>query len=137
MPRSDPKSLSPSHRLERVAESIRHALAEILIRGEIDDPVLNRRVVTIPRVRMSPDLKLATVEFMPLGGKDIDKTLAALRHHQKELRTRLASRINLKYAPELRFVIDESFDAQARMDALLRSPEVSRDLETRDDEDTP
>jgi ribosome-binding factor A len=136
MPRSDPKSTSPSHRLERVAESIRHSLAEILIRGEVVDPVLNRRVVTIPRVRMSPDLKLATVEFMPLGGKDIEKTLEALQRHKKELRARVATRVNLKYAPELRFVIDESFEAQARMDALLRSPEVSRDL-ARDDEESP
>ena len=131
MSRSDPKSLSPSHRLERVAEAVRHAVSEILSRGEIVDPVLNRQVVTIPGVRMSPDLKLATVAVMPLGGKDVQKTLAALTQHKKELRTLVAHRVNLKYAPDLRFVLDASFDAQARIDALLRSPEVARDLQPR------
>lgn len=134
MPRTDLKSASPSHRLERVGESIRHALAEILSRGEVVDPVLNRQVVTIPGVRMSPDLKLATVSIMPLGGKDIEKTLAALKRHTKELRTLVAHRVSLKYAPALRFVVDESFEAQARMDALLRSPEVARDLRADEDE---
>jgi ribosome-binding factor A len=136
MPRTDLKSASPSHRLERVGESIRHALAEILSRGEVVDPVLNRQVVTIPGVRMSPDLKLATVSIMPLGGKDIEKTLAALKRHTKELRTLVAHRVSLKYAPALRFVVDESFEAQARMDALLRSPEVARDLRGDEDEDS-
>jgi len=128
MPRSDPKSSNPSHRLERVAESVRHALAEALSRGEVVDAVLNRQVVTIPNVRMSPDLKLATVAIMPLGGKDADKTIAALALHKKELRTLVAHRVNLKYAPDLRFVLDTSFDAQSKIDALLRSPAVARDL---------
>ena len=132
MPRSDPKSASPSHRLERVAESIRHALAEILSRGDVADPLLDRQVVTIPKVRMSPDLKLATVTVMPLGGKDAEKTLAALAQHKKELRTLVARRVNLKFAPDLRFTLDETFEAQSRIDALLRTPEVARDL--RDDE---
>jgi ribosome-binding factor A len=136
MPRTDLKSASPSHRLERVGEQIRHALAEVLARGDVVDPVLNRRVVTIPGVRMSPDLKLATVSIMPLGGKDIEKTLAALKLHTKELRTLVAHRVNLKYAPSLRFVVDESFEAQARMDALLRSPEVARDLRADEDEES-
>ena len=135
MPRSDLKSASPSHRLERVGEQIRHALAESLSRGEVVDPVLNKQVVTIPSVRMSPDLKLATVSIMPLGGKDIEKTIAALNKHNKALRTLVAHRVNLKYAPALRFVVDETFDAQARMDALLRSPEVARDLRAPEDED--
>jgi ribosome-binding factor A len=128
MARSDQKSLSPSHRLERVAESVRHAIAELLSRGDIVDPVLNRQVVTIPNVRMSPDLKLATVAIMPLGGKDAEKTIAALTLHKKELRTLVAHRVNLKYAPDLRFVLDTSFDAQTKIDALLRSPSVARDL---------
>jgi ribosome-binding factor A len=132
MSRSDPKSVSPSHRLERVAESIRHALAEILARGDVPDPLLDRQVVTIPAVRMSPDLKLATVTVMPLGGKDAEKTLAALALHKKELRTLVARRVNLKFAPDLRFTLDETFEAQSRIDALLRTPEVARDL--RDDE---
>jgi ribosome-binding factor A len=128
MPRSDPKSSSPSHRLERVAESVRHAIADLLSRGEIVDPVLNRQVVTIPHVRMSPDLKLATIAVMPLGGKNADKTIAALTLHKKELRALVAHRVNLKYAPDLRFVLDTSFEAQSKIDALLRSPEVARDL---------
>jgi ribosome-binding factor A len=132
MPRSDPKSANPSHRVERVAESIRHALAEILSRGDVADPLLDRQVVTIPTVRMSPDLKLATVTVMPLGGKDAEKTLAALAQHKKELRTLVARRVNLKFAPDLRFTLDDTFDAQSRIDALLRKPEVARDL--RDDE---
>jgi len=132
MSRSDPKSVSPSHRLERVAESIRHALAEILSRGDVADPLLDRQVVTIPGVRMSPDLKLATVTVMPLGGKEAEKTLAALALHKKELRTLVARRVNLKFAPDLRFTLDDTFDAQSRIDALLRTPEVARDL--RDDE---
>ena len=136
MPRSDSKSANPSHRLERVAESIRHALAEILSRGDVADPVLERQVVTIPRVRMSPDLKLATVTVMPLGGKDTQKTLAALAQHKKELRMLVAHRVNLKFAPELRFSLDETFEAQARIDAILRTPEVARDLRGDENEDS-
>lgn len=128
MSRIAPKSGAPSHRLERVAEQIRHALSDILARGEIEDPVFHRQVVTIAGVRMSPDLKLATVAFLPLGGRESAQTLAALQAHKKALRALVAHRVNLKYAPELRFVLDESFDAQARMDALLRSPQVARDL---------
>ena len=129
MARSDPKNASPSHRLERVGESIRHAMADILQRGEIVDPLLNRQVVTIPAVRMSPDLKLATIAVMPLGGKNADATIAALTTHKKELRTLVAQRVNLKYAPDLRFTLDDSFAAQAKIDALLKSPRVARDLQ--------
>jgi ribosome-binding factor A len=136
MPRSVSKSANPSHRVERVAESIRHALADILSRGDIVDPVLERQVITIPGVRMSPDLKLATVMIMPLGGKDAQKTLAALAQHKKELRTLVAHRVNLKYAPDLRFTLDETFGAQARIDALLRTPEVARDLDYDETEDS-
>jgi ribosome-binding factor A len=135
MSRPDQKSGAPSHRLERVAEQIRHALSEALSRGEVEDPVLRRQVVTVAGVRMSPDLKLATVAVLPLGGRESEQTLAALRAHKKALRTLIAHRVNLKYAPDLRFVLDESFDVQARMDALLRSPRVARDL--GHDEETP
>jgi len=136
MPRSDAKTANPSHRVERVAESIRHALAEILARGDVADPLLDRQVVTIPMVRMSPDLKLATVTIMPLGGKDAEKTLAALAQHKKELRTLVARRVNLKFAPDLRFTLDDTFDAQSRIDALLRTPEVARDLRNDENEDS-
>jgi len=135
MSRIAPKSGAPSHRNERVAEQIRHALSEIFSRGEIDDPVLNRQAVTVGAVRMSPDLKLATIAFLPLGGREAPETLAALQAHRKALRALVAHRVNLKYAPELRFVVDESFDVQARMDALLRSPRVARDLKAPEGEE--
>jgi ribosome-binding factor A len=133
MPRTSSK-LSPTHRIERVGELIRQALAEILARGDILDPDLDRRPVTISGVRMSPDLKQATVSVMPLGGQNGEATIAALNRHKKELRARVAHRIDLKFAPDLRFALDSSFDAQARIDALLKKPEVARDLGDRGDE---
>ena len=135
MSRPAPKSGAPSHRLERVAEQVRHALSEILSRGEVGDPVLARQVVTVAGVRMSPDLKLATVSVLPLGGQAAGETIEALRANKKALRALVAAKVNLKYAPDLRFVADESFDVQARMDALLRSPRVARDLGPADDEE--
>lgn len=134
MSRTAPKSGAPSLRSERVGEQVRHALSDILARGDVDDPVLNKRLVTIAGVRMSPDLKLATVAFLPLGGREAPQTLTALQSHKKVLRTLVAQRVNLKYAPDLRFVVDESFDVQARMDAILRSPRVARDLTGPDEE---
>ena len=99
--------------------------------------MLNRQVVTIAGVRMSPDLKLATVAFLPLGGADAAQTLGApCRRTRRRCGRCVAQRVNLKYAPDLRFVVDESFDVQARMDALLRSPRVARDLEPPPDEET-
>ena len=133
MSRSSPKSNSPTHRLERVGELIRHAMAEILARGDVLDDALARHPVTVPVVRMSPDLKHAAVSVMPLGGVDAAAILDALNRHKKEIRTLVARRINLKFAPELRFALDSSFDDQARIDALLKSPEVARDLAPRDD----
>jgi ribosome-binding factor A len=134
MSRPDQKNAGPSQRVLRVSELIRHALADILARGEIEDPALARQVVTVPSVKMSPDLKLATISVMPLGGKNVEKIIAALDRNKKALRTLIAQRVNLKYASDLRFVIDESFAAQARIDALLKSPEVARDLQGRDEE---
>jgi ribosome-binding factor A len=124
--RSDPAA-GPSQRQQRVAELVRHALAEVLARGDIQDDVITRHVITIPEVRMSPDLKLATAYVMPLGGKDEEAVLAALDRHRKLLRQEVARRVNLKFAPELRFRRDESFDEAARIDALLRSDRVQRD----------
>jgi ribosome-binding factor A len=120
----------------RVAELIRHATAELLSRREISDPVLEQHVVTVSRVKMSPDLKLATVYVMPLGGKDEADVLTALDRHRKFLRGEIAHRVNLKFAPEVRFRIDDSFDNVSRIDALLNSEQVRRDLEPRDDDDT-
>jgi ribosome-binding factor A len=125
MSRSSSKSHSPTHRGERIGEVIRHAFAEILAR----DADLVGRPVTIPAVRMSPDLKLATVSVTPLGGENAEATIAALNRHKRELRALVARRINIKFAPDLRFSLDSTFEAQARIDALLKSPAVARDLD--------
>ena len=132
MPRIDPRHAGPSHRLERVGEAIRHAVAEILQRGEIVDPVLSQQAVTVPAVRMSSDLRHATIAVMPLGGKNAEATIFALREHQKALRALVARRVNLKFAPELRFVLDDTFSASDAIEAILKSPRVARDLR-RDD----
>jgi ribosome-binding factor A len=135
MSRSSSKPQAPSHRLERVGELIRHAVADILARGEVRDEAFDRHPVTVAAVRMSPDLKMATILVMPLGGKGAGATVEALERHKKELRTLVARRVNLKFAPDLRFALDTSFEAQARMDALLRSPAVARDLKDVGEED--
>lgn len=119
----------PSQRMLRVAELIRHSMAELLARGDVLDPVLEANVVTVPRVRMSPDLKLATVFVMPLGGQNAAEVIAALERHKKFLRGEVSRKINLKFAPELRFRMDESFDNAAKIDALLNSPKVRGDLD--------
>lgn len=119
----------PSQRMLRVAELIRHAMADLLTRGAINDPVLDGHVVTVPRVKMSPDLKLASVYVMPLGGKDTSDVIAALDRHKKYLRTEIAHRINLKFAPDIRFKIDDTFDNVAKIDALLNSDKVKQDLQ--------
>ena len=121
------QTTGPSQRQQRVAELVRHALAEVLARGDLQDDVLTRHVITIPEVRMSPDLKLATAFVMPLGGRDEDAVIKALDRNKKVLRQEVAHRVNLKYAPELRFRRDESFDEAARIDALLRTEKVMRD----------
>jgi len=119
----------PSQRQLRVGELIRHALAEILIRGEVIDPELETMTITIPEVRMSPDLGLATAYVMPLGNADATKAVAALERNSKFLRGAVAKRVNLQFAATIRFRVDESFEKGARIDALLRSPAVRRDLE--------
>ena len=130
-----PTSTGPSQRQQRVAELMRHALAEVLQRGDIQDPVLDTHVVTVPEVRMSPDLKLATAYVMPLGGMDEAPVIAALERHRKVLRQEVARRVNLKFAPELRFRRDETFDEAARIDKLLRNERVQRDLVSERDGD--
>jgi ribosome-binding factor A len=141
MPKKFDQAAGPTQRQQRVAELVRHALAEVLARGDIQDDVITRHVITVPEVRMSPDLKLATAYVMPLGGKDEDAVLAALERHRKVLRQEVARRVNLKFAPELRFRRDDSFDEAARIDALLRSERVQRDIGrdsgTPDDEQAP
>ena len=126
----------PSQRMLRVGELIRHAAAQLFARGEISDPVLETHVVTVSHVKMSPDLKLATIYVMPLGGADEPEVLAALERHKKFLRGELAHQVNLKFAPEVRFRIDDTFDNASRIDALLNSERVRRDL-SPDAEDAP
>ncbi|APF38627.1 30S ribosome-binding factor RbfA [Chelatococcus daeguensis] len=118
----------PSQRQLRVGEAVRHAIAEILARGEVMDEVIASHVITVPEVRMSPDLKLATVFVMPLGGQDAEPVLAALERNRRFLRGELARRINLKFAPDVRFRLDESFDEARRIDTLLQSDKVRRDI---------
>jgi ribosome-binding factor A len=132
--RFDP-SAGPSQRQQRVAELVRHALSEVLSRGDLRDDVLTSHVVTVPEVRMSPDLKLATAYVMPLGGKDELAVVAALERNRKALRQEVARRVNLKFAPELRFRRDESFDEAARIDALLRTEKVARDTRKPDSDE--
>jgi ribosome-binding factor A len=121
---------APSQRQLRVGERIRHALSELLTRGEIHDAVLASHVVTIPEVRMSPDLRLATIYVVPLGGADVEPVLAALERHKRFIRGQLAHAVNLKFAPDVRFMKDESFDEASRIDWLLGSPKVRRDIES-------
>jgi ribosome-binding factor A len=119
---------APSQRQLRVGEVIRHAFAEILQRGDVHDPVFERTVVTVPEVRMAPDLKCATVYVLPLGGKGADDVVAAFDRNKSYLRGEIARRVNLRNAPDLRFRVDTSFEVGDRVDAVLRSPEVQRDL---------
>ena len=112
---------------------IRHELAAMLSRGDIHDPVVEAHLVTVPEVRMSPDLRLATVYVMPLGGRDEEDVLEAFERHKKYVRGEIARRVNLKFAPEIRFRIDERFDEAERIEKLLRTPAVRRDLAHEND----
>lgn len=129
MSRSHHKGGEPSQRMLRVAELIRHAAAELLTRGAVDDPVLAAHVVTVPSVKMSPDLKLATIYVMPLGGKDVQPVLDALDRNKRYIRGEVAHAVNLKFAPDIRFMADDTFDEASRIDALLASEKVRRDVE--------
>jgi ribosome-binding factor A len=130
MPRHHQKSTAPggSQRQLRVGETVRHALAEILAHGNVHDPDLEGHIITVPEVRMSPDLKLATIYVMPLGGRDTEVVIEALNRNKKFLRGEVAHRVNLKFAPDLRFRADDRFDEAERIEKLLRTSEVRRDL---------
>lgn len=129
MSRRDARSSAgPSQRALRAGELVRHAVAEILARGDVHDPVIETHLITVPEVRMSPDLRLATVYVMPLGGQNETDVLAALDRNKRYLRGEIAHRVNLKFAPDIRFRIDERFDEAERIERLLRSPQVRRDL---------
>jgi ribosome-binding factor A len=117
-----------SQRQLRVGETVRHAVADILVNGTVHDPDLEGHIITVPEVRMSPDLKLATIYVMPLGGRDTEIVIAALERHKKFLRGEVARRVNLKFAPDVRFRVDERFDEAERIEKLLRTPAVQRDI---------
>jgi len=125
---------SGSQRQLRVGEAVRHAVADILIHGDVHDPELEGHTITVPEVRMSPDLKLATIYVMPLGGRDTEIVVAALERNKKFLRGEVARRVNLKFAPDIRFRVDERFDEAERIEKLLRTPAVQRDLAPDSDE---
>ena len=124
-----------SQRQLRVGELVRHAMADMLTRGEVHDPVIEGHLITVPEVRMSADLRLATIYVMPMGGRDAEQVVAAFERHKKFLRAEIAHRINLKFAPDLRFRIDERFAEAERIEKLLRSPAVKRDLDDEGEDD--
>ena len=130
------KQNGPTQRSLRMGELVRHAMADIFARGDIDDDALRGTVITVPEVRMSSDLKLANVYIMPLGGQHADEIVAALNRHRKYVRGRVSPALNVKFAPEVRFFVDETFEEAGRIDALLRSEKVKRDLEADDDGET-
>jgi len=119
-----------SVRLLRVGEQVRHALSEVLMRGDVHDETLASHLVSITEVRMSPDLKHATVFVKPLLGKDEEAVLKALRTNTAYLQSEVARRVNTRYAARIKFLADESFDEGSRIDTLLRDPNVARDLES-------
>ncbi len=124
-----PSSSGPSQRSLRVGEVVRHAVTEILARGDLPGDVFATAFVTIPEVRMSPDLKLATVFVTIHDQKNAGTVLAAFEQNRKAIRAQVAHRLNLKFAPDVRFKLDDRLDEVARIDALLRSPQVRRDLD--------
>jgi ribosome-binding factor A len=122
-----------SVRLLRVGEQVRHVLSEVLMRGDVHDPVLASHTVSVTEVRMSPDLRHATVFVKPLLGSDEKDVINALKRNVKYLRGEVARRVNLKFSAQLKFLPDESFDEASHIDAILRRPEVARDLGDDDD----
>src|SRR6201989_991354 len=136
MPRHHKKDSAPggSQRQLRAGEIVRHAIADLLSQGSVHDPDLEGHIITGPEARMSPDLKLATVYVIPLGGRDTEVVLAALERNKKFLRGEVARRVNLKFAPDVRFRVDERFDEAERIEKLLRTPAVQRDLNSDSDD---
>ena len=129
-------SSGPTQRQLRVGEQVRHALSETLQRGEIIDPVVETAVISITEVRMSPDLKIATAFVSPLGAKDPDAVIEALNKYAKFIRGRVSFALRqMKYMPEFRFRLDTSYDNFAKINDLLRSPEVARDLDGEEDKE--
>jgi ribosome-binding factor A len=132
MRKSNPsKTDAPSQRMLRVGEMVRHKLAEMLARGEIHDDVLASHVITISEVRMSPDLRLATAYVIPLGGKDTGPVIEAMNSHRKFIRGEVARAVDLRVAPDIRFREDDTFEESSRIERLLMSEKVRRDVEKK------
>ena len=123
-----------SVRLLRVGEQVRHALSEVLMRGDVHDEVLASHSVSVTEVRMSPDLRHATVFVKPLLGADEGEVMKALKRNVRYLKGEVARRVNTKYAAQLKFLADESFDEGSHIDALLRAPKVAQDLGENEEE---
>jgi ribosome-binding factor A len=136
MSRTTASGAGPSQRQLRVGEQVRHALSDVLQRGEVRDDVVEGTVISVSEVRMSPDLKIATVFVSPLGAADDEAVIKALARNARFIRGRVSTALRqLKYMPEFRFRLDSSYDNMARIDALLRSPEVARDLDAGDEKE--
>jgi ribosome-binding factor A len=123
----------PTQRQLRVGEVIRRALSDVLMRGDIHDPDLNRISITVGEVRMSNDLRIATAFVLPLGGRDADEALSGLRRNRVELRRQVSKGLTLKFAPELRFALDDTFDRMDDTRRLFERADVRRDLDAPDD----
>lgn len=129
-------SSGPSQRQLRVGEQVRHALSQLLQRGEVRDDLIETTVISVSEVRMSPDLRIATAFISPLGARDDSAMIDALNRNAKFIRGRMSPALRqMKYMPEFRFRLDTSYDNMARIDELLRSPEVKRDLDEEEDKD--
>ena len=113
-----------------MGELIRRTLADVLNRGDIHDPDLNRLSITVSEVRITPDLKIATAFVLPLGGDKREETIDALARNKGELRRALSKEMTMKYAPDLRFLLDESFDRMDETNRLLNQDAVRRDVES-------
>ena len=127
--KATPDEKGRSIRLQRIGEQVRHAIAEVLARGELRDDLLQRTIVSVSEVRVTADLRHATVFVKALGGGDDNAVVKALAGHARYLRGEVARQLATKYTPDLRFRADESYDAGARIDAILRRPAIARDLE--------
>ncbi|MGI3184682.1 30S ribosome-binding factor RbfA [Nioella aestuarii] len=125
----------PSQRQLRVGELIRRTLSDVLMQGDIHDPELNAMSITVSEVRTSPDLKIATVYVLPLGGGQRQEAIQALKRNKGELRRMITKKMNLKYAPDFRFLIDETFDKMDETRALFNQDKVRQDLDRSEDGD--
>ena len=125
---------SGSHRTLRVGEAIRRRLSELLSRGEIHDPELTSMSITVGEVRVSPDLRIATAYVLPLGGKDAEAALAALRRKKGEIRHHIGGALGIKHTPDLRFAIDDTFDRMDATRAMFADARVRRDIDSDEEE---